>query len=112
MGWWLTAKPGDRVVCVKTEARFASRDWLLDRGIRMPDKGKTYTLRAIGACGLSRKHYSLLLCEIVNPPLIVEDIDLGEVCWPAEWFRPAVNKATDISIFTAMLTGQPAKADA
>lgn len=112
MGWWHQAKPGDRVVCVKTEARFASRDWLRDRGIRMPDKGRSYTLRAIGPTQSNPKHYSLLLEEIVNPPLIVEDIDLGEVCWPAEWFRPAVHRATDISIFTSMLTGQPEKADA
>lgn len=112
MSWWLTAKPGDRVVCVKIDTRFASREWLLERGTKMPEKGRVYCIRAIGATVSNPKHYSLLLCEIVNPPLIVEDIDLGEVCWPAEWFRPAVSRATDISIFTAMLTGQPAKADA
>lgn len=112
MSWWLTAKPGDRVVCIGWDERYWQKDWLLAKGMKVPTKGAVYTIRCLGPTAVNPKRFSLRLREIVNPPLIVEGVDLGEVCWLAEWFRPAVNRATDISIFTSMLTGQPAKADA
>lgn len=112
MGWWLTAKPGDRVVCIGWDERYWQKDWLLAKGMKVPTKGAVYTIRCLGPTAVDPKRFSLRLREIVNPPLIVEGIDLREVCWLAEWFRPAVKRATDISIFTSMLTGQPARADA
>lgn len=111
MGWWLTAKPGDRIVCVK--ARFyLSADFCVRHGILLPKKGRIYSIRAIGPTWSKQKEFSLLLREIVNESFMIEGIDCGEPCWPATSFRPVVNRATDISIFTTMLTGQPARADA
>lgn len=110
MGWWLIAKPGDRVVCV--DAQFhAPDDWFLARGVSMPKKGNVYTLRAIGPTWANSSRHVVLLCELINP-LITVDWMRFEVCWSVQNFRPVVSRPTDISIFTAMLTGQPAKADA
>jgi hypothetical protein len=111
MGWWLTAKPGDRVVCI-TSKFYLTSEFCGRHGITLPKKGAVYTLRVIGQTSSRPASFSLLLREIVNQSFVIEGIDCGEPHWPVGNFRPAVNRATDISIFTAMLTGKPAKADA
>lgn len=110
MGWWLSAKPGDRVVCVDPQFH-APDEWFLTRGVTLPKKGAVYTIRLIGPTWSNASVYVLLLCELVNPLIRVDEMRF-EVCWPVKNFRPVVSRKTDISIFTAMLTGQPAKADA
>lgn len=114
MGWWLNAKPGDRVVCISNchSVSTARASWLFGKGMTLPQRGSVYSIRCIGPTVGDPKRFSLRLREIVNPPLIVEGVHIGEVCWAADAFRPVVHRATDISVFTAMLTGSPAKADA
>lgn len=105
MEWWHQAKPGDRVVCVAAKF-YLSADFCQRFGISMPSKGKIYTIRTIGPANKAAT-WSLLLNEIVNDGVVVEGIDVGEPCWPAIAFRPVVNRATDISALTALLSGAP-----
>lgn len=107
MAWWLTAKPGDRVVCVGWDERCFNKGWLIGQGMQVPKKGPVYTIRNLGPTITDEDRFALRLREIVNPPLVVEGIEIGEVCWLAEWFRPVVNRATDISSLTALLSGAP-----
>ena len=65
-------------------------------GEAAPTFGVVYTVREVAdfggfGCGL-------LLCEIVNLPRAC-----GEVAFRTEYFRPVIERKTDISIFTAML---------
>jgi hypothetical protein len=112
MSWWLNAKPGDRVVCVGWDDRDGPKNFLVAKGMKVPSKGSVYSIRCVGPTIGCSKRFALRLREIVNPPLIIEGVDIGEVCWRVEWFRPVVNRATDISIFTSMLNGQPTRVDA
>lgn len=111
MGWWLTAKPGDCVVCVDDHWREEQLAAIAAHNCTLPIKGKIYTLRQIG---YSEFHHLWLLrlVEIVNPRFEVENCHLGEPTFNVRRFRPLIRRPTDISIFKAMLTGQPAKADA
>lgn len=109
MGWWLTAKPGDRVVMV-VDYDFVTKLDAIRAGVSLPLLGQVYTVRD--------------LCERLGEPCVrVNEIvndhrfycELGfsdEQAFSARRFHPVVSRPTDISVFTAMLTGKPAKADA
>jgi hypothetical protein len=93
---------GQKVVCVNDnfELGFANQ-------INIPEKGVVYTVRdielATGVAG--QKAIIVRLEEVVNPVL---DWDNGrmEVGFFPSRFRPLITRKTDISVFTAMLTGQ------
>lgn len=88
---------GQKVVCVDASSHF-SGVW----GGDVPVEGAVYTVKAVGP---SRRTYSfgipcLWLREITND---------GDGEYQASRFRPAVERKTDISIFTKMLTDTPRK---
>jgi hypothetical protein len=91
---------GQKVVCVDD-----SLSELRDLNEILPTRGTVYTIRAIVRRGSLCFH----LVEITNEPYRYQD-GFGEVSFKAYRFRPVVERKTDISIFTAMLT--PSKADA
>jgi hypothetical protein len=74
----------------------------------IPEFGRVYTIRAVS---LMWGREFLRFVEIVNPiKLFVEGLD--EVVFPARNFRPVIERKTDISIFTSMLTPNRQKVDA
>lgn len=89
---------GQKVVCI-------SDDWFCQHPIVFPIKGRIYTVRgknlephnAVSPVGL-------YLVEIVNTVF-----GARENAFDAEGFRPLVEKKTDISIFTHMLSGSPVR---
>jgi hypothetical protein len=98
--------PDQKVVCIKRGAwtnagRFG--------GEQFPVFGKTYTVREVdtfdGAAWIT-------LCEIVNPlhPYQGEGWPLSEASFRADRFRPIVERTTDISTFTKMLTPEKVSA--
>jgi hypothetical protein len=100
----MTFRVGQKVVCnrnTKWEGGFQDE---ID-----PIYGHIYTIRGI-------VHYpfgpaGLLLVEIVNAPRSYEE-GFYECDFQAPNFRPVVERKTDISVFTAMLTGSKIGADA
>jgi hypothetical protein len=91
---------GQKVACIET--------WHLNgKGNgdeRGPVKGSAYTIRQIGV-GLSPKNPSgvhVRLVEIENPTRRYRE-GVYEVCFGAWRFRPIVERATDISVFTEIL---------
>jgi len=82
-------------------------------GIWEPDgltKGRVYTVRAVGRDPFWDTP-GLWLNEIQRP--IEEGYEqFGELSFHQCRFRPIVEKKTDISIFTTMLTPKKVKADA
>ncbi|WP_105430193.1 hypothetical protein [Neorhizobium sp. T6_25] len=98
-----TFQVGQKVVCV--DDRFTC-GW--DRIVKTPVKGQVYTIRQLftfKAC-TGPVVTIILLDEIVNP---VRKWDAGvmEAGFVPRRFRPVVERKTDISIFTALLTSQP-----
>lgn len=95
---------GQRVVCIKAFAGFEiSR--AADSGVTLPVKDSVYTIREFDA---EDSNY-IRLTEISNP----NDPDDGlEPSFWVDFFRPVVERKTDISIFTDILnkqrTGVPA----
>ena len=89
-----------KVVCI---AGFSARGYGNEN---LPEIGKVYSLREIGACEVDGT-VTVLLAEIVNlkrdyaSPLGLVHCEPG---FAAYAFRPVQPRATDISIFTAMLT--------
>lgn len=109
MGWWLTAKPGDRVVCV-VDFEFATKLAAIREGVTLPLLGQVYSIRDMCA---RLGEPCVRVVEIVNEQRFYEELGFAdEQAFSARRFRPVVSRPADISIFTAMLTGQPAKADA
>lgn len=109
MGWWLNAKPGDRVVCV-VDWDFLTKLAALGDGIRLPLVGVTYTIREII---VRFDQVCLRLEEIQNEVMVYGDLDHpDEQSFLASRFKPLQPLKTDISVFAAMLTVSPAKADA
>lgn len=91
----MTFRVGQKVVCVNDKPMFGWL-WTNDK----PEIGTVYTVARVIA-GRYGSYQSLLLVEICND-------DLG---YRAERFRPVVERKTDISIFTKMLTGTKIGAD-
>lgn len=90
---------GQRVVCIATD------DWdELEADERGPICGHIYTIRGIN----SNAHIGpdeplgLLLFEIVNPPHSHLE-GFVEADFDSSWFRPIIERKTDISILEALL---------
>lgn len=98
---------GMKVVCVSEPF---DGGW----GHVLPVVGSVYTLRQIGP-GISDR-VMVKLVEIVNPVAKYPSRKYGplhgEVCFGADLFRPVETRATDISIFTAMLSPERGKVEA
>lgn len=92
---------GQKVVCVEAWSRYG-----LGRGDEIgPTQDSIYTIREIGV-GLHPTcpdELHVRLDEIVNP-VIEYKCGKYEVAFRATRFRPVVERKTDISVFTAMLT--------
>lgn len=73
-----------------------------------PQFGVVYTVRA---CEWNNGEQFIWLAEIINQPAEYEE-GLSELNFFADEFRPVVERKTDISVFTAMLTGSKIGADA
>lgn len=111
MGWWLTAKPGDRIVCVDDAWPADVLAAIRHYSVTLPVKGKIYTVRQIGFSEL-KQHWALRMVEIVNDRLQVEGYEFGEPTFGVARFRPLIKRPTDIAIFTAMLAGRPLEVQA
>ncbi len=97
---------GQKVVCVDDEPGGYPGNAPNLAGLK---SGAIYTVRAL------REHdhsgnMGLLLCEIIRP--ILSDDCGREQPFYIRRFRPAVERKTDISIFTAMLTPKRQSVDA
>jgi hypothetical protein len=75
-------------------------------GEQLPVKGRVYTIREIGRHHPSHPEcITIRLMECVNPPwLRVGCVYPIELFFYAQDYRPVQKRATDISIFTTMLT--------
>src|SRR5437879_2428663 len=95
---------GQKVVCIVDAAAHIQRHY---PGSNFPQKGGIYTISTIGA---DSKGALLTFCELSNSHLIgktLHDFYISmEPGFGAEHFRPIVERKTDISIFTKMLTGK------
>lgn len=91
---------GQKVVCV--DARIPRYP-----GVIPVAKGAIYTIRDSGPEPMAQGEWWVLLNEITN----ISAEGLGELGYTAARFRPIVERKTDISIFTRMLTGQKQGAD-
>lgn len=99
---------GMRIVCISQPV---DKGW----GHEMPVVGRVYTIRTIGES--LGGDIVVRLVEVVNrersyPSKKHRRILSGEICFAASNFRPIQTRKTDISIFTAMLTGDKWKVDA
>lgn len=96
---------GMKVVCVEDKADWVS---LFDGGtsaaLRFPKSNHVYTISRIIAQG---SDVGIQVEEIAT-----QYRDGSEIAFWAGCFRPVQPRATDISIFTAMLTGTKRKVDA
>lgn len=71
-----------------------------------PEAGNIYTLREVGFLHpFAPNDMAVRLVEIRNPVLDYLGAPTFEPSFAAKLFRPVQTRATDISIFTAMLTG-------
>ena len=82
---------GQKVICVNQ--RWATIDK------RRPEKGCIYTIREIYTNG---KDVGFRFFEITNPPRQHAD-GFAESAWHSRFFRPVIERKTDISIFQRML---------
>ena len=107
MGWWLTAKPGDKVVCVDAHWPDYQLAAVKKFNVALPIERRLYTLRQIGYSAF-HDLWVLRLVEIVNGRFKLDSYNFGEPFFAVHRFRPLVARPTDISIFTAMLGPQGA----
>lgn len=73
--------------------------WRSNLGEVLPEFGVVYTIRAIKTSG---SQAFLLFYEIKNAAHSYADF-AGEMDFAARWFRPVVDRPTDITIFTEIL---------
>jgi hypothetical protein len=86
---------GQKVVCV-------SDDFVGKCGEIFPVVGGAYTIRCFDEPEPDGTTF-IFLVEILNIADEYDDDDFGECSFATECFRPAVERKTDISIFTNML---------
>lgn len=94
---------GQEVVCVRSVVRKAGVGYGHEK---LPVAGERYHIREIGiGLNLGRPYKIVVrLEEIVNPVCYYSEGEF-EPAWCPKLFRPIIKRATDISIFTEMLTG-------
>jgi hypothetical protein len=92
---------GQKVCCVNEPCASQKAKW---PGSNWPAKGAVYKIRAINVWPAQ----TLLRLEEVDNRHFEGVLSAIEPGFPSEHFRPIVERKTDISIFTAMLTPQNA----
>lgn len=102
---------GQKVVCVGTDGtrHVDWSAWVSKWKITLPVRGGIYTVRET-RMGPHRQHIRLV--EIVNPTAEFCDAPRQEPWFWAIAFRPIVERRTDISCFTEMLTTEKIGVDA
>ncbi|TQX91281.1 hypothetical protein EQW76_00645 [Rhizobium sp. rho-13.1] len=104
---------GMKVVCIEGGTQCPVGCVVLNDFVKA-DKGKVYTVRAVGVGAISQ----MAIIRLVEIPdqwvdvLLHGEIMRGDVVFDAAAFRPVVERKTDISIFKAMLTPSKARIDA
>ena len=99
----MTFRVWQKVVCISQNPK-----WGEFPNVIFPQIDAVYTIRDIGPSYHSKcKGLAVRLLEIRN-----SDTDMGEPNFFAFRFRPLVERKTDISIFTRMLTPKKVGADA
>jgi hypothetical protein len=100
MGWWKTAKPGDKIVCINDEWRNVDGTRVFSED--MPVRGCTYTLAFI-----SPDNYQPCGCS-------VSIAVFGIYLWNPEKFRPVQIKSTEtgMAILRKVRDGAPVRQDA
>lgn len=94
---------GQKIVCVK---EYGQQREAAALGVILPQKGSIYTVRNFDDRGASP---ALRVHEILNPEVMHGCGIFTEPAFASHGFRPIIEKKTDISIFTAMLTPSPAR---
>lgn len=98
----MTFNVGQKVECIKRDR------WTFFSGEIVPVFKGIYTIRAID---VDPEGTFLRFVEIVNAPAEYDN-GYGECSFWIRRFRPVVERKTDISIFTAILTPKKAKVEA
>ena len=93
---------GQRVICIYQYK--LNRDYIklmLDNGCVLPVKGEVYMIREFDNTG---EVPALRLREIVNPVLDcwIDHVP-AEPAWPNEYFRPLIERKTNIEVFEKLL---------
>lgn len=105
---------GMKVVCVGCEGTPKPpgfwEQWEKGWGIVKPHRNEVYTIREMRISPAGRLH--LRLVEVINPSIEFTDAPRQEPWWDAAAFRPVQTRKTDISVFTAMLTGSKERSPA
>lgn len=105
---------GQKVVCINDDWPPMWRDhWMTTCAPEFPVKGQVYTIRAIVTRAIGDA--GLRFVEIKNPEVncVFEGQSIvAEIVFRASYFRPLVERKTDISIFTRLLTPQKESVDA
>ena len=98
---------GQKVVCVwdfqGVDKSKSSDPYWFTQVLNLPCKGCIYTIRAIEVNSHSSEYKAVLLEEITNPVGVWRGGVKAEGNFDVRMFRPAIDKSTDISIFTEML---------
>lgn len=85
---------GQKVVCVQEGPIFPEPG---ERGVR---KGEVYTVRGL----IQAPEGPGMYVEEIRNPVMYCTMGTCERAFPIGWFRPTVERKTDISVFTRMLT--------
>lgn len=96
---------GQKVVCID-DACLPGYKW----GEGKPEVGKVYTVREIGLISFIDGSPCIRLEELYRPNARAHGVKHPDMPYMARRFRPAIERKTDISIFTKMLTKQTVKA--
>jgi len=99
----MTFRIGQKVVCVDD---FWEAPPAADHLIR-PQKDQVYTVRDLAPGWISSNGPAIRLEEIINRKTLWQKSGFCELAFKTSRFRPLVERKTDISIFTAMLTPSP-----
>ena len=98
---------GQKVVCVDDRDTPAYSSTAIYRnfigGMNGLQEGRVYTVRALGEWPAAPGTTGVWLVEIIRPITSHAAEEFGEPPYAAARFRPAIERKTDISVFTAML---------
>ena len=105
---------GQKVVCIGGDGTPKPigywKSWAREWGITLATRGNIYTIRCVRVAADGTQRVRLI--EIVNPIIEFNNAPSQEMWFWASHFRPIVERKTDISIFTKMLTSKKIGADA
>ncbi len=101
----MTFRVGQKVVFIEDYTAIGAR-----YSVHVPQSGQVYTIREFEDRG---ERPALRLIEVVNGPRRHRQVsEWVEPAFAVDHFRPIVERKTDISVFTAMLTEEKIGASA